>query len=140
MTAIALLRAYFCALGALLLGQGTLSVVLERGFGVDLSSTHGLLMMDDRHSAIHIVWGLGLLTAIVLRVSDRTLAQLGLLFAVFYVSLTFLGIFGNHPLGLMLGYGQNAFHAIISALAIVLLLLHARRTPLRERLRPAGDG
>jgi hypothetical protein len=125
------LRAYLLVLGAVLLGQGTLSLVLHAGFGVDLSPTHGFLTTDERHAGLHVVWGLVLLVAIALRVQDRTLLHLGLFFGLFFLTLTFLGIFIHYPFGLRLGWGENAFHAIIGPLALTLTALQARRAHQR---------
>jgi hypothetical protein len=93
---------------------------------VGLSWSHGFLTTDDRHAALHVAWGLGMLAALAVRSADRSLIRLGLVFGAFYLALAILGIVVDHPFGLRLGVGENVFHAIIGPLALVLALSQAR--------------
>ena len=134
------LRAYLFFLGAVLLTQGSFSLFLSEVLGIDLTPTHGLLTTDQRHAGHHVVWGLVLLVAIALRVSDHTLLRLGLFFGLFFLTLTFLGIFIHYPFGLRLGIGENAFHAIIGPAALALVALQARRRHRRTvKIKPVGE-
>jgi hypothetical protein len=120
------LRGYLGVLGAALLLQGSTSLLLHEALTVGLSWSHGFLTTDDRHAALHVAWGLGMLAALAVRSADRSLIRLGLVFGAFYLALAILGIVVDHPFGLRLGVGENVFHAIIGPLALVLALSQAR--------------
>ena len=115
------LRVYLTAVGALLLVQGSISLVLHEGFGVDLAPTHGLLTMHDPHAVLHVVWGI----VILLAVRAYPIA-LGAAFGVFYTTLGIVGLFDHDAFGMDLGAGQNAFHLIIGPLALVFTALALR--------------
>ena len=119
-------RRYLAIVGAGLLLQGAASLVLLEGFDVDPMRFHGFVAMDDRHAALHIVWGLFLLAVIARKVGERTLLGVGSFFGVFYLLLGLLGIVVRDPFGLRLGWGENGFHLIVGPLALVLVLLEAR--------------
>jgi len=119
-------RRYLAIVGAGLLLQGAASLVLLEGFDVDPMRFHGFVAMDDRHGALHIVWGLFLLAVIARKVGERTLLGVGSFFGVFYLLLGLLGIVVHDPFGLRLGWGENGFHLIVGPVALVLVLLEAR--------------
>jgi hypothetical protein len=111
-------RLYLLAVGALLLAQGAISL-LVRASGSDPHETTRLLS-DPRHALIHVVWG-AVLLPFGMRVRDpRALAVMALVFGDFYLALLVLGLAVHHPLGLMIDGGENAFHAIISALGLLV--------------------
>ena len=119
------LRGYLGVLGAVLLLQGAGSLLLHEGLDVDLGGWHGLLTTDDRHAVLHVAWGAFLLPAAALA-SDHLLIGLGFVFGVFYSVLAILGIVVDDPFGLRLGLGENAFHAIIGPLSLVLAYARLR--------------
>jgi hypothetical protein len=119
------LRIYLLAIGAVLLGQGSASLLLHEGLDADLSGWHGLLTTDDRHAALHVVWG-ALVLPVAALAGDATLVGLGYVFGVFYVALAILGVVVHDPFGLRLGYGENAFHWIIGPVALVLAFAASR--------------
>ena len=119
------LRGYLGVLGAVLLLQGSASLLLHEGLDVDIGGWHGLLTTDDRHAVLHIAWGAVLLPAAA-RASDRALIALGFVFGVFYSALALLGILVDDPFGLRLGVGENAFHAIVGPLGLVLAYARLR--------------
>lgn len=119
------LRGYLVVLGAVLLLQGSASLLLHEGLDVDLSDLHGLLTTDDRHAVLHVAWGAFLLPVAALA-SDHVLIALGFVFGVFYSALAILGIVVDDPFGLRLGLGENAFHAIIGPLGLVLAYARLR--------------
>jgi hypothetical protein len=115
------LRAYLAVVGGALLLQGAASLVLHELLSVDLTSLHGFLTTDDRHAALHVVWG-----AILLGVAAgpaRAQRLVGLVFGVFYVALGVLGLVVHDPFGLRLGPGENVFHLLIGPLALGFALL-----------------
>ena len=126
------LRIYLTAVGVLLLGQGSLSLLLHEALGVDLSELHGLLTTDDAHAGLHIVWGVVLLAFTRRPVREHTVLGLGFLFGAFYVALGIFGLFDHEAFGMHLGWGQNAFHLLIGPLALILALPATRE---EQRLR-----
>lgn len=95
------------------------------------ATTH--LLSDPAHSTIHLAWGLVLLAGFA--GADELLAERILLaFAVFYVGLLALGVLVHHPFGLMIDGGENAFHAVVGPLALVIWARAASR-----RRRPAAS-
>jgi hypothetical protein len=119
------LRGYLVVVGAVLLLQGSTSLLMHEVFDVDLSSWHGLLTTDDRHAALHVVWG-ALIVPAAAGVGETALLGLGFVFGTFYLALAVLGVVVHDPFGLRLGFGENAFHWIIGPLALVLALARAR--------------
>jgi hypothetical protein len=123
-----LLRVYLIAVGALLLVQGAASLAVEAS-GRDAHATTRLLS-DPRHAAIHVVWGAALLGVVALTRDARAMEIAAIVFGVFYVGLLVWGLVAHHPLGLMIDGKENAFHAVIGPLALVLGL---RDVALRRR-------
>ena len=119
------LRAYLVVLGAVLLLQGSISLLLHEVFDMDLSAWHGLLTTDARHATLHVVWGVLTLPAAAVA-GEAALVGFGLVFGAFYLALAVLGVAVHYPLGLRLGFGENAFHWIIGPLALVLALTRSR--------------
>jgi hypothetical protein len=106
-----LVHVYVLALGALLLLEGSLLVVVDR-----LGLPVGSLASDTRHNLLHIVWGIALLA-----LAWKHQAALGAtIFGVFYVALAIAGVVLMNPFGLRLGPGENAFHFAVGPLALIL--------------------
>lgn len=119
------LRGYLLVIGAVLLVQGSASLLLHEALDVDLDEWHGLLTTDDRHALLHVAWGLFIIPTAAL-VSEASLVGLGVAFGTFYVALAVLGVVVDDPFGLQLGLGENAFHWIIGPVALVLAFAQAR--------------
>jgi Domain of unknown function (DUF4383) len=115
------LRAYLLVVGGALLVQGASSLVLHELLSVNLKPLHGFLTTDDRHAALHVVWGVILLAVTVRPPREQRLV--GLVFGVFYVALGVLGLLVHDPFGLQLGWGENVFHLVIGPLALGFVLL-----------------
>jgi hypothetical protein len=128
-----LLRLYLLGVGALLLVQGTISLLVRAG-GRDPHATTRLLS-DPHHAVIHVVWGAALLLVGLLTDDPVAMEAAALIFAVFYLGLLVLGLVVHHPFGLMIDGPENAFHAIIGGLGLVLGL---RDVALRRRAAGAG--
>jgi hypothetical protein len=112
------LRVYLFVLGLGLLGQGVISLLLRATGELAPSDTNGLFTGDAMHATMHTVWGIGLLTVLVVRDSARWLVGAALVFAAFYIPLGVLGIVVHDPFGLALGPRQNGFHLIVGPLAL----------------------
>jgi hypothetical protein len=119
------LRVYLIVIGAVLLLQGSASLLLHEALDVDLSGWHGLLTTDDRHAALHVAWG-AVMLPVAAFAGEVTLVGLGFVFGAFYVALAILGVVMHDPFGLRLGFGENAFHWIIGPLALVLAFASSR--------------
>jgi hypothetical protein len=132
-----LLRRYLLAAGVVLLGQGVVSL-LVRASGQDPHATSRLLS-DPAHATIHVVWGVGLLVVLALRAGETVDAWAAVAFGLFYVGLLLLGLAVHHPFGLMIDGKENAFHAVIGPLALILglraLLTGRPRTEQRAEVR-----
>jgi len=116
-------RLYLAAVGLLLLGQG-LAGLLVRATGRDPHAATRLLS-DPMHSTIHLVWGIAML--LVLTRHDAGLDRATLLaFGVFYVGFLALGLLVHHPFGMQIDGKENAFHAIVGPLALIVWVI-ARR-------------
>ena len=105
-------------MGVVLLGQGAVSL-LVRASGQDPHATSRLLS-DPAHATIHVVWGVGLLVVLALRAGETVDAWAAVVFGLFYVGLLLLGLAVHHPFGLMIDGKENAFHAVIGPLALIL--------------------
>lgn len=126
-----LLRSYVLGVGVLLLGQGAASLIV-RATGRDPHAATRLLS-DPWHAAIHVVWGVVLL-AILARSRDPVVTErAALAFGVFYISFLVLGLVVHHPFGLMIDGPENAFHAIVGGLALILGLREVALHPERSR-------
>lgn len=110
MTASRAVWLYCLALGAGLLVEGTVLVVLQ---------ALNLYTGDVRHNALHLGWGV----AILALVSISRAIPAALVFGVFYSGLAVAGVLDASALGLQLGPGENAFHFIVGPLALVLGLV-----------------
>ncbi len=120
------LYAYVSAIGALLLVQGTVSLLLHGTRFGSTESTHGLVTVSIPHALIHVVWGIATVGLVAARADDRMVVAFATAFAAFYGVLTMLGLAGDDPFGLPLGIGENAFHATITTVALALLAHRAR--------------
>lgn len=125
-----LLRRYLLAVGTLLLAQGAVSL-LVRASGQDPHATSRLLS-DPAHATIHVVWGVALLAVIARRAGETVEAWTAVVFGAFYVGLLLLGLAVHHPFGLMIDGKENAFHAVIGPLTLILGL-HALATGRRRQ-------
>jgi hypothetical protein len=125
-----LLRPYLVVAGVVLFGQGAASL-LVRAAGRD---PHGStrLLSDPAHATIHLVWGALVLGVLAGRLGAAIEARLAVGFGVFYVGLLALGVAVHHPFGLMIDAKENAFHAVVGPLALILGL-HAMLTGRRPR-------
>jgi hypothetical protein len=133
------LRGYLLVIGAVLLVQGSVSLLLHEALDVDLKGWHGLLTTDDRHALLHVVWGLFIIPTAALA-SEASLVGLGVAFGAFYVALAVLGVVVDDPFGLQLGLGENAFHWIIGPLALVLAFAQARASRRADSVAlPGGE-
>ncbi|MFN8471685.1 MAG: hypothetical protein U0822_05785 [Anaerolineae bacterium] len=122
-----LVRLFLGIAGALLLLQGSASLVR-----VALAIPVPELVLDftnadPLHATIHIIWGIVMLLALVLPVSERARALLVLVFGVFYTVLAFLGTLVYHPFGLQLGLGENVFHFVVGPLALIVAYIGLRQ-------------
>lgn len=127
-------------MGGLLL-QGSGSLLLDERPDIQ-AATPGLLATimngNPPHAWLHIVWGtVGLLWLIVFRTAGARLL-LGLAFGVFYTALGFAGIGVHDPMGLRLGWPENAFHLTVGPLMLLLtwLAFRAYRGPAGEEAAP----
>jgi hypothetical protein len=136
---IRLVRFYVWVLGAGLLLDGAGLLVLNAlGTEVPLNTS------DVRHNVLHVVWGVALLVVGVLARNGHELraAWASVVFGAFYVALGVLGLTLEHPFGLQLGPGENAFHFTVGPLALVLGAWALRSAtpppvPVRTPARPA---
>ena len=132
-----LLRRYLLAAGVVLLGQGVVSLLVGAS-GQDPHATSRLLS-DPAHATIHVVWGVGLLVVLALRAGETVDAWAAVAFGLFYVGFLLLGLAVHHPFGLMIDGKENAFHAVIGPLALILglraLLTGRPRTGQRAEVR-----
>jgi hypothetical protein len=137
------LRTYLRVVGAALLAQGVLTVALGAISGEAARRTHGVLNHDVRHGALHVVWGLALLTVALRERGARRLVVGAIVFGVFYLALGALGIVTHNPFGLRLGAGENGFHLIIGSTTLAagaVAHLADRRLSSSELAPSMGDG
>lgn len=123
------LRIYVFGIGLLLLLQGSVSLLVRAG-GRDPHATTRLLS-DPWHAGIHVFWGLLLLTVLARSRDPAVLERTALVFGGFYLAFLVLGLLVHHPLGLMIDGPENAFHAVVGTLAVVLALREAAHHPER---------
>jgi len=126
-----ILRMYLCLLGASLLLQGTISLILKIIQIPPPAFTLNSINADPLHATIHIVWGLVMLAVLVdaRRRGPRAIALLGLCFGAFYIGLALLGVLIYHPFGLRLDLGENLFHFIIGPTTLVLSIWAMNEAP-----------
>ena len=126
-----ILRMYLCLLGASLLLQGTISLILRIIEIPPPAFTLNSINADPLHATIHIVWGLVMLALLVdaRRRGPRAIALLGISFGAFYIGLALLGVLIYHPFGLRLDLGENLFHFIIGPTTLVLSIWAMNEAP-----------
>jgi hypothetical protein len=95
--------------------------------------------LDNRHNALHVVWGLLILGVLATSRDSSRLVSVALLFGIFYVGLAFAGLVLVDPFGLLLGPGENLFHLIVGAGSLVAAALLQGRARLAFA-RPGGGG
>jgi len=110
-----LVRWYGLLLGAGLALEGGLLLALD-GLRLALPFATG----DARHNALHLVWGLVILSVLLTGRTVRRAALVAIVFGVFYSLLAVVGVLVERPFGLLLGPGENAFHFIVGPLALAL--------------------
>lgn len=120
------LRPYLAVLGALLLGQGLLSWLLDATGNDSNQLPWRFANADPRHAFIHVVWGSLMLVLILRGLDERGCIRVALAFGVFYTALAVLGVFVHHPFGLRLDRGENVFHLLVGPITLALGLLAAR--------------
>ena len=126
-----ILRIYLCLLGASLLLQGIISLILRIIQIPPPAFTLNSINADPLHATIHIVWGLVMLAVLVdaRRRGPRAIALLGQSFGAFYIGLALLGVLVYHPFGLRLDLGENLFHFIIGPTTLVLSIWAMNEAP-----------
>ena len=126
-----ILRMYLCLLGASLLLQGSISLILRIIQIPPPAFTLNSINADPLHATIHIVWGLVMLALLVdaRRSGPRAIALLGQSFGAFYIGLALLGVLIYHPFGLRLDLGENLFHCIIGPTTLVLSIWAMNEAP-----------
>jgi hypothetical protein len=115
-----LLRFYLWFLGASLLLQGAISLLLILANIEPLAYFSKVLTIDRLHAAIHIGWGIAILGLLRKVNSDRFLAGLGFSFGGFYLMLGLLGTIAEYPLGMTLRWSEDLFHLVVSPVALLL--------------------
>ena len=121
-------RAYLLGVGSLLLVQGAAGLIV-RASGHDPHAATRLLS-DPMHSTVHLVWGVVMLLAAARR-DPRVESGVLLAFGLFYVGFLVLGLLVHHPLGMQIDGKENAFHAVIGPLALLIWARERRRRPSR---------
>ena len=85
---------------------------------------------------IHVFWGVLLLAVLARSRDPAVLERTALAFGVFYLAFLVLGLLVHHPFGLMIDGPENAFHAVVGSLAVVLALReNAHRSKRSPRAR-----
>jgi hypothetical protein len=111
------LSRYLAIVGTALLIQGII-IVLLNAFSITLTSPWSRAIRPDvPHAVVHIVWG-GL---IWLGLKQNQARLTGLTFGAFYLLFGLLGVVADHPWGLLLDRGENGFHLLVGAIALILL-------------------
>jgi hypothetical protein len=114
----------------LLLPQGLLVLLIYAvaGFDLPLESLPLGLRIDPLHAAMHVVWGAGGVFVGFAR-PQWSLPWL-LIFAVYYILVSMLGMFTSFHLGMHFGIRDNTFHLVVgsAAFAAALLATAAGRT------------
>jgi hypothetical protein len=113
-------RGYLWIAGAGLLLQGVISLALLPFTREPSHATDGLLGSSYRHLAIHILWGLVMLGALLRPLPARQLAWITLGFGVFYLALGIAGYRAHDAFGIHMHRGENRFHLIVGSLAIAI--------------------
>ena len=139
-----LVRLYVVVLGAGLLLDGALLIVLDR-LAVPVPS-NVVATGDTRHNLLHVVWGIALLVVSWFARGEHAIraAWAGVIFGAFYIALGVVGLTVDRPFGLQLGPGENVFHFTVGPLALLLGAWALRSTavapvPLRSVARPVGS-
>ena len=133
-----LVRLYGLLVGAGLLLEGGLLLVVEalRAGAPNLSLPFAT--GDTRHNALHVVWGVVLVVLLATSRAPARATLLALAFGVFYTVLAIAGVLVDRPFGLLLGPGENGFHFTVGLLALALGAWSAAR-PRRPTSQPASS-
>ena len=126
-----ILRIYLWVLGASLLLQGSISLILRIIHIPPPAFTLNAINADPLHATIHIVWGLVMLALLVdaRRRGPRAIALLGQSFGAFYIGLALLGVLFYHPFGLRLDLGENLFHFTCGPTTLALSIWAMNEAP-----------
>jgi hypothetical protein len=139
-------RKYLWLLGAGLLLEGAVLLVLEALPSARAALPAGIAPIDTLHNAVHVLWGLTILVFLISGLNDAQTAVLAIGFGMFYLALAVLGTVMDDPFELRLGPGENAFHYLAGSLALALGILAVRavasaeveRAPLPVDTQPEG--
>lgn len=104
----------------LLLPQGLLvfSIHAIAGFDLPLESLPLGLRIDPLHAVMHMIWGAA--GAFVGFVRPAWSTPWLIVFGVYYVVLSFLGMLTEIHFGLYLGPRENSFHLAIGSASLIL--------------------
>lgn len=136
-----ILRLYLWLLGAALLVQGIISLVLRVAQIPPPAFTLNFVNADSLHATIHIVWG-GVMLALLVdtkRGGPQAIILLGQFFGVFYVALALLGVLIYHPFGLRLDLDENLFHFIVGPTTLLLTIRAMKETPELTRVQETDN-
>jgi hypothetical protein len=125
------IRLYLWALGAGLIAQGTLSLLLDATDEASTRLPQRFADADPLHASIHVAWGLVMLALLRRGLSDVGAARLALAFGVFYSALAVAGLVIHHPLGMHLDRGENVFHLIVGPATLAVGLVGMRAATVR---------
>jgi hypothetical protein len=122
---------YLGVLGAALLAQGSLSLVLDAADLASNSIPQRFANSDPVHATIHVIWGIVMVVLVRRGLPDAAAAQLAVAFGLFYTALGIAGVVVHHPLGLRLDRGENVFHLVVGPATLAVGLVTGSR--VRER-------
>jgi hypothetical protein len=131
---------YVWAVMAGLLVQGAGSLLLDFNAGMrSVTPTPLATLMNGNppHAWLHVVWGAGGLTWLLLFRSANARIVLGFVFGIFYTLLGFLGVAVHDPFGMRIELPENVFHLTVGPLMLLLTFLAAGsiRRPQRPSVR-----
>jgi hypothetical protein len=114
---VRLVQIYVWVVGALLVLDGALQL-LATGLGVLAS----IGAADWGRGLLHLATGVALLVVSWISRDGYPIrvAWAGVIFGAFYVALGVLGLTVDQPFGLQLGMGENVFHIVVGAVALIL--------------------
>jgi hypothetical protein len=120
-------QTFLAVLGAGLLAQGALSLLLDATGLASSQLPQRLADSDPLHAATHVIWGAGMLVLVRRGLPDSAAAQLALAFGAFYTGLAIAGLTVHHPLGMRLDRGENVFHLIVGPASLAVGLAASLR-------------
>jgi hypothetical protein len=136
---VRLVQIYVLVVGALLVLDGALQL-LATGLGVP--ATMGAA--DWGQGLLHLATGVALLVVSWISRDGYPIrvAWAAVIFGAFYVALGVLGLTVDQPFGLQFGLGENVFHIVVGAVALILggwalRTLSLAQVPSRSGAHPA---